>query len=41
MNLRRLQKILRGKMTFDELEQLDKLTRDSFKRQNYEPAKDE
>ena len=41
MNLRRLQKILRGKLTFDELKQLARLIRDSFKDKNYEPAKDE
>ena len=38
ISLRRLEKILRGTMTFDQLREEDVLTSDNFKGNNYQPA---
>jgi len=39
INLRRLQKLLLGQLTFESIKQLERLTKESFKRDAYEPAK--
>ena len=38
INLRRLQKLLLGQLTFDSIKQLEKLTKASFKGNAYEAA---
>ena len=40
LNLRRLDKLLRGQLTFDQLKQQDKLTSENFKGDNYQPARE-
>jgi len=38
INLHQLERLLLGKVTFRELKQLGKITKDSFKGNTYEPA---
>ena len=38
INLRRLDKLLRGQLTFGQLKDEDKLTSESFKGSDYKPA---
>jgi len=38
INLRRLQKLLLGQLTFESIKQLERLTKDSFKGDAYEAA---